>query len=103
MTRGCAVRGPCKNVPFRSARQCISRPTVSHSAPARSCFMRWDLVASPTFKAKKRACWRAGSRRVRWYFAEPEAAEFARKLFGNPEGGRGRIEIVVLRYPGSDQ
>jgi hypothetical protein len=47
----------------------------------------------------------AGSRRVRWYFAEPEAAEFARKLFRNDRSGRGRgrIEIVVLPYPRSDQ
>jgi hypothetical protein len=47
----------------------------------------------------------AGSRRVRWYFAEPGAAEFARELFSNDRSGRGRgrIEIVVLPYPRSDQ
>jgi hypothetical protein len=46
----------------------------------------------------------AGSRRLRWYFAEPEAAEFARKLFNNAEGGgRERIEIVVLPFPRSDR
>jgi hypothetical protein len=45
----------------------------------------------------------AGSRRVRWYFAEPAAAEFARKLFANDQLGRARIEIVVLPYPGNKQ
>jgi hypothetical protein len=45
----------------------------------------------------------AGSRRVRWYFAEPEAAEFARVLFRTAEGGRERIEIVVLPFPRSDR
>jgi hypothetical protein len=44
-----------------------------------------------------------GSRRLRWYFAEPEAAEFTRELFRDDRSGRARIEIVVLPYPGSDQ
>jgi hypothetical protein len=43
-----------------------------------------------------------GSRRLRWYFAEPEAAEFARRLFADA-GGRERIEIVVLPYPGGNK
>jgi hypothetical protein len=45
----------------------------------------------------------AGSRRVRWYFAEPEAAEFAGKLFRDARGGRDKIEIVVLAFPRSDR
>jgi hypothetical protein len=44
-----------------------------------------------------------GSRQLRWYFAEPEAAEFARELFERANQGRERIEIVVLPYRGSDQ
>jgi hypothetical protein len=44
-----------------------------------------------------------GSRQLRWYFAEPEAADFARKLFAEAGGGRERIEIVVLPYPGSNK
>ena len=44
-----------------------------------------------------------GSHRLRWYFAEPEAAEFARKLFRDAKDDRKRIEIVVLPFPGSDQ
>jgi hypothetical protein len=39
---------------------------------------------------------------LRWYFAEPEAAEFAQKLFAEA-GGRERIEIIVLPYPGSNK
>jgi len=34
-----------------------------------------------------------GWRDLRWYFAEPEVAEFARKLFKNAGGGREAIEI----------
>ena len=40
----------------------------------------------------------AGDRPIRWYFAEPAAAEFARELFRNDEQGRGRIEIEVLPW-----
>jgi hypothetical protein len=45
----------------------------------------------------------AEKRPVRWYFAEPEAAEFAREIFNKAEGGRERIEIVVLPWSGSRQ
>lgn len=45
----------------------------------------------------------SGGRTVRWYFAEPAVADFARKLFENFGGGRDRIEIVVLPWPGSRQ
>ena len=41
----------------------------------------------------------AGERPIRWYFAEPEAAEFARQLFKESRGGRENIEIVVLTPP----
>jgi hypothetical protein len=45
----------------------------------------------------------SGGRPVRWYFAEPASADFARKLFESSRGGRERIEIVVLPWPGSRQ
>jgi hypothetical protein len=40
----------------------------------------------------------AGTRRIRWYFAEPEAAEYARELFRYSGQGRERIEIEVLPW-----
>jgi hypothetical protein len=43
----------------------------------------------------------ANGRPIRWYFAEPEAAEFAKQLFKN--NGREKIEIVVLPWPGKKQ
>lgn len=36
-----------------------------------------------------------GQRQLRWYFAEPEVAEFARKLFEKAGGGRETIDIEV--------
>jgi hypothetical protein len=62
-----------------------------------------DSLAEQWLDQSARQLAAAGSRRVRWYFAEPEAAEFARDLFSRPGGGRDRIEIVVLHYPGSGQ
>lgn len=43
----------------------------------------------------------AGGRRIRWYFAEPEAAAHARKVFETAKGGRENIDIVVRPWPGS--
>ena len=40
-----------------------------------------------------------GGRQLRWYFAEPAAAEFARELFRTKDEGRERIEIVDLPWP----
>jgi hypothetical protein len=40
----------------------------------------------------------AKGRTVRWYFAEPEAAAYAQKLFNSLRGGRERIEIRVLPW-----
>ena len=40
-----------------------------------------------------------GTRRLRWYFAEPAAADFARELFRAAGGGRDRIEIIDLPWP----
>jgi hypothetical protein len=40
-----------------------------------------------------------GNRQLRWYFAEPAAAAFARQLFATSGGGRDRIEIVDLPWP----
>jgi hypothetical protein len=62
-----------------------------------------DSLAEQWLDQSARQLDAAGSRQLRWYFAEPEAAEFARKLFEEAKDGRGRIEIVVLPYPGSDQ
>jgi hypothetical protein len=65
-------------------------------AGVKTRFEEWLDQSDPQLAA-------AGSRRVRWYFAEPEAAEFARVLFRTAEGGRERIEIVVLPFPRSDR
>jgi hypothetical protein len=43
----------------------------------------------------------ANGRPIRWYFAEPEAAEFAKELFKGD--GREKIELVVLPWPGKKQ
>jgi hypothetical protein len=43
----------------------------------------------------------AGGRPTRWYFAEPEAAAHARKIFKTAGGGRENIEIEVRPWPGS--
>jgi len=40
-----------------------------------------------------------GARQLRWYFAEPEAAESVRKLFREKDEGRESIEIVDLPWP----
>ena len=45
----------------------------------------------------------AGGRPIRWYFAEPEAAAFARKIFKGAKGGRENIKIEVLPWPGKKQ
>jgi hypothetical protein len=45
----------------------------------------------------------AGGRPIRWYFAEAETAEFARELFETAGGGREKIEIIVLPWPGKKQ
>jgi hypothetical protein len=39
-----------------------------------------------------------GWRHLRWYFAEPEVAEFPRKLFEKAGGGRETIEINDLPW-----
>jgi hypothetical protein len=43
----------------------------------------------------------AGGRPIRWYFAEPEAAAFARKIFAGAKGGSENIKIELLPWPGS--
>src|SRR5438105_14836364 len=43
----------------------------------------------------------AGGRRIRWYFAEPETAAFAKKIFKEAQSGREDIEIVVQPWPGN--
>jgi len=45
----------------------------------------------------------AGDRPIRWYFAEPAAADFARELFRTHREGRERIEIVVLPWSKKNQ
>lgn len=40
----------------------------------------------------------AGGRPIRWYFAEPEAAAYARELFKGAKGGRENIEIIDLPW-----
>jgi hypothetical protein len=41
----------------------------------------------------------AGDRPITWYFAEPEAAAFARKLFNSPKNFPGRIHVEFLPWP----
>jgi hypothetical protein len=43
----------------------------------------------------------AGGRSIRWYFAEPKAAAFAREIFTG--GGRENIEIIDLPWRGKKQ
>jgi hypothetical protein len=43
----------------------------------------------------------AGSRAIRWYFAEKEAADFVRDLFRNDPNIRGRILIEDRLFLGS--
>jgi hypothetical protein len=43
----------------------------------------------------------AGTRTVRWYFAEPSAAAFAEDLFRKSDAGRERIEIKILPWSGT--
>lgn len=40
-----------------------------------------------------------GTRRLRWYFAEPTVADFARDLFRTSGGGRERIDVRDLPWP----
>ena len=42
----------------------------------------------------------AGTREVRWYFADKDAADYVRDLFLRKGDGRERIEIEVLPYVG---
>jgi hypothetical protein len=44
----------------------------------------------------------AGDRPITWYFAEPEAAAFARELFSERKFG-GRINVVFLPWPEKDR
>ncbi len=44
-----------------------------------------------------------GWRRLRWYFAEPETAAVARRLFEDADEGRETIEIEVLPWAESGQ
>ena len=57
----------------------------------------WDLKKRWSDQAL-RQIQAAKGRTVRWYFAEPEAAAYAQKLFNNLRGGRERIEIRVLPW-----
>jgi hypothetical protein len=41
----------------------------------------------------------AGTRQVRWYFAEAEAAQMVRDLFVKSDEGRELIDIRVLPWP----
>jgi len=43
----------------------------------------------------------AGGRPIRWYFAEPDTAAFARRLFESTGGGRDQIDIRVEPWPRS--
>jgi hypothetical protein len=62
-----------------------------------------DSVRDEWLKESARQIAAANGRPIRWYFAEPEAAEFAKQLFKRARGGRENIEIVVLPWPGKKQ
>jgi hypothetical protein len=58
-----------------------------------------DSVAKEFLDQSARQLAALGNRQLRWYFAEPAAAAFARQLFATSGGGRDRIEIVDLPWP----
>ena len=58
-----------------------------------------DSVAKEFLDQSARQLAALGNRQLRWYFAEPAAAAFARQLFATSGGGRDRIEIVELPWP----
>ena len=58
-----------------------------------------DFVAVEFLDQSARQLAALGTRQLRWYFAEPAAAEFARELFRNSGGGRDRIDIKFQPWP----
>lgn len=58
-----------------------------------------DSVTRQFLKQSGRQVEARGWRQLRWYFAEPETAAFARKLFETADEGREMIEIKVLPWP----
>ncbi len=42
-------------------------------------------------------------RPIEWFFPNESAAAYARKLFDDNKGGRERITILVLPWPGVDK
>jgi hypothetical protein len=62
-----------------------------------------DAIAREWLKESGRQLDASQGRPLRWYFAEKEAAAFADELFSKAKGGRERIEIVVLSWPGKEK
>jgi hypothetical protein len=68
----------------------------------------WELLTSDIKeiiieKLKKQALRQidaAGSRAIRWYFAEKQAADFVRKLFEDDRDIRHRIDVEYKPFPG---
>lgn len=58
-----------------------------------------SLVAEKLLDESARQLAALGTRQLRWYFAEPAAAEIVRKLFRDEDAGRERIEIEVEQWP----
>lgn len=58
-----------------------------------------ESVADEFLNQSARQLDASGGRLIRWYFAEPAAAEFARELFRASGGGRDRIDIEDLPWP----
>ncbi len=58
-----------------------------------------ELVEEEFLDESARQLSALGGRQLRWYFAEPAAADFARELFRTKDEGRERIEIVDLPWP----
>jgi hypothetical protein len=59
-------------------------------------------VADDFTDQAKRQIEAAGDRPITWYFAEPEAAAFARELFSKGKFGE-RINVEFLPWPEEDR
>ncbi len=69
---------------------------------ARMLASRFDIlkrsIAKSWLNQSGRQLAASGGRRLIWYFAEPEAAAFARKIFADAKDGRENILIEVLPW-----
>ncbi len=71
---------------------------LTYDQPMQSLVMEWWAEAGRQIAA-------SDGRPVRWYFADLDAALFARKLFNydDEDGGRARIQVVFLPWSRRDR